>query len=73
MGEGAIFFLGGGNSSLRFLNGIAVIKNINFSAGVDTSMLIWILYYMAKYTEMQERVHREIDSVIGEFLQSMYC
>ena len=63
--------IGGGASNRQ--NTVATIKNINFSAGVDTSMLIWILYYMAKYTEMQERVHREIDSVIGEFLQSMYC
>ncbi|XP_074646421.1 cytochrome P450 2U1-like [Tubulanus polymorphus] len=38
-----------------------------FSAGVDTSThsLNWLFYFMAKHPDIQDRVHKEIDGVIG--------
>ncbi|XP_074642650.1 cytochrome P450 1A1-like [Tubulanus polymorphus] len=46
-----------------------LVQTINngFTAGVDTSThsLNWLFYFMAKYPEIQDRVHKEINEVIG--------
>ncbi|KAF5896962.1 cytochrome P450 2K1-like, partial [Clarias magur] len=47
-------------------NLIRTVSNL-FAAGTDTTSttLRWCLLLMAKYPQVQERVHKEIDSVIG--------
>ena len=39
-----------------------------FSAGTDTTQLtlIWILLFMANYSEMQRRMRKEVDEQIGD-------
>ncbi|XP_072552331.1 cytochrome P450 2J4-like [Salminus brasiliensis] len=42
-----------------------------FAAGTETTSntMLWTLLYMAKYPEVQEKVHAEIDQVIGQARQ----
>ncbi|XP_066529438.1 cytochrome P450 2J4-like [Hoplias malabaricus] len=42
-----------------------------FAAGTETTSntLLWSMLYMAKYPEMQDKVHAEIDQVIGRVRQ----
>uniref|UniRef100_A0A3B4CST9 Cytochrome P450, family 2, subfamily AE, polypeptide 1 n=2 Tax=Pygocentrus nattereri TaxID=42514 RepID=A0A3B4CST9_PYGNA len=42
-----------------------------FAAGTETTSntLLWALLYMAKYPEVQEKVHAEVDQVIGRARQ----
>jgi len=39
-----------------------------FIAGTETttSTIRWILFYLIKHPEIQEKVHQEIEKVIGE-------
>ncbi|XP_068127512.1 cytochrome P450 1A1-like [Hyperolius riggenbachi] len=45
---------------------ISTVKDI-FGAGFDTitSALLWCLVYLLKYPEVQDKIHKEIDEIIG--------
>ncbi len=38
-----------------------------YSAGTDTTRfaLLWIIQYLAKYPEVQERAQKEVDDIVG--------
>lgn len=56
-------------SNVGFLFAVSDLKNLLgdlFVAGSETtaSTIRWAIYYLAKYPEIQAKVHKEIDSVV---------
>ena len=46
---------------------VAVIRDL-YVAGIDTSSatICWIILYLSKYEEVQEKMYREIEGCLGE-------
>ena len=46
-----------------------------FVAGTETttSTITWVLFYLMKHPEIQEKLRQEIEKVIGKWVQRMFC
>ena len=61
----------------RFFSDITLLtlNLLRFPQGHDTTAaaITWALYLLGRHPVIQQKVHEEVDSFLGEFVLSVFC